>query len=848
MPLAASAHPPANSRHETPSLVLTPYMDVAVDAMHGVSCQLGGGGAALEVRATGHPSGHRLCVFLRSDSRKLSAASQQAVSCPLRRRYVAPDIEFCGCLELEHLPKSGELPVLVEVPLLVQSHEAGCLAATRPDEAPTCLAVCGFRPVVMDEFHFLAEPERGWAWQVPLVELPQAQFVIMSATLGDVTGLAKDLTRRTGRETAVIGGVTRPVPLTYRWSLAPVHETIAEIIETHQAPVYIVHPTQGAAVEQAAALLSQGVVRKHGAAVPDELKQALAGFPFAGGFGATLSKLLRGGIGVHHAGMLPRYRRLVEQLAQRGLLAVICGTDTLGVGINVPIRTVLFSSLTKFDGRRQRVLRSREFHQIAGRAGRAGFDPIGYVVAQAPEHEVENARILARHQGDEKKLRSVRRKKPPEGFVNYTEATFNKLIDSVPEQLHARMRISHALLLNLLQRNEETSIAVTRLIDSTHPEPKARRAMLRRAVGLGRSLLRAEVATRLPDPTPGGRRYELNVDLQRDFALNQPLSAFALSVIETLDPASADYALDVVSVIEATLEDPRVLLLAQQFKARGQAVAEMKADGWDYEERMDALEEVTWPQPLAELLERAHIEYSVRHPWLSETPVSPKSVVRDMYSQGMTFGEYVAHYKLQRTEGLLLRYLTDAYRALRQSIPEGLRTDDLEDLITWLGETTRLVDSSLLDEWNELAALAGVPAEQRAEAAPPARPVTGNGRAFRVMVRNAMWRRVELCADDDVDALAALTSGDPMTRQRWDDALGNYWDEHEDIGVGADARGPAFFIVEEHRGGRLWEVRQIIDDPAGNRDWSIFATVDLDASDTAGELMLKTLDFSRLDG
>jgi hypothetical protein len=410
------------------------------------------------------------------------------------------------------------------------------------------------------------------------------------------------------------------------------------------------------------------------------------------------------------------------------------------------------------------------------------------------------------------------------------------------------MRISHALLLNLLQRDEETAIAVARLIDSTNPEPKARRAMLRRAAGLGRSLLRAEVITRLPEPTPGGRRYRLNVDLQRDFALNQPLSAFALAVVETLDPDSPDYALDVVSVIEATLEDPRVVLLAQQFRARGQAVAEMKADGWDYEERMEALEEITWPQPLAELLERAHIEYSVAHPWLSETPVSPKSVVRDMYTQGMTFGEYVAHYKLQRTEGLLLRYLADAYRALRQSIPEGLRTEELEDLIAWLGEITRLVDSSLLDEWTELATLAGVPVEQRAEAAPPARPVTGNERAFRVMVRNAMWRRVELCADDDVDGLATLTSGDPMTRQRWDDALGDYWDEHEHIGVSADARGPAFFIVEPRRGGRLWEVRQIIDDPAGNRDWSISATVDLNACDEAGELVLRTVDFSRLDG
>ena len=743
--------------------------------------------------------------------------------------------------------------------------------------------------VVMDEFHFLAEPERGWAWQVPLVELPQAQFVIMSATLGDVTELAGDLTRRTGRETAVIGGATRPVPLTYRWSLAPLHETIAEIVETHQAPVYIVHPTQGAAVEQAMALLSQGVVRKAGAAVPEELKQAITGFPFAGGFGATLSKLLRGGIGVHHAGMLPRYRRLVEQLAQRGLLAVICGTDTLGVGINVPIRTVLFSSLTKFDGRRQRVLRSREFHQIAGRAGRAGFDSIGNVVAQAPEHEVENARILAKHQGDEKKLRSVRRKKPPEGFVNYTQATFTKLIDSSPEQLHARMRISHALLLNLLQRDEETSAAVIRLIDSTDPEPKARRAMLRRAAGLGRSLLRAGVITRLPEPTPGGRRYRLNVDLQRDFALNQPLSAFALAVVETLDPGSPDYALDVVSVIEATLEDPRVVLLAQQFRARGQAVAEMKADGWDYEERMEALEEITWPQPLGELLTPALETYKQANPWIAEYELSPKSVVRDMVENAMTFSDLISRYELGRSEGVVLRYLTDAYRALRQVVPEEHRTSEVDELIDWLGALVRAVDSSLLDEWEALGAAQSGRTEEAADLMAGNRleaddsmgsggpagverafgadadggvAFTRNLHAFRVAVRRDMFRRVELMARDDVEGLGRLDGSSGWGEARWDDVLARYWDEHDWIGTDTAARAVALAPLDEApddialaaagvserlrealeaSGRRVWLATQVLDDPDGDHDWRLTALVDLAECDRENEAVVHML-------
>ena len=695
--------------------------------------------------------------------------------------------------------------------------------------------------VVMDEFHFLADRDRGWAWQVPLVELPQAQFVIMSATLGDMSETADALEKRTGRPATIIGGAVRPVPLVYSWATTPVHETIQRLIDERQAPVYVVHSTQGSAVDRAQALLSSGIVdRSHRA----ELVDALRGFRFSGGFGKTLNTLLHAGIAVHHAGMLPRYRRLVETLAQRGLLTVICGTDTLGVGINVPIRTVVFAALTKFDGRRTRVLRSREFHQISGRAGRPGFDTVGYVVAQAPEHEVENTRILAKFAGDEKKLRSVRRKKPPEGFVNFTEATFTKLVESEPEPLHARMRVTHAMLLNLLQRDEDTGTALASLIDSCGTERPARQRLLRRAAAMGRSLLRAGVVVRLDEPTPGGRRYALAVDLQHNFALNQPLSAFALAAMAELDTEAPGYALDVVSVIEATLENPMVILLAQQFKARGEAVAELKADGYDYEERQELLDEVSWPRPLVDLLEAVHTRELAAHPWLAESPVNPKSVVRDLYERAMTFGEYTAFYRLQRSEGLLLRYLSDAYRALRQTVPESLRTEDLEDLVEWLGEVTRLTDSSLLDEWESLAGLSSHEPGEEVEPRPP-QAVTSNVRAFRVLVRNAMFRRVELAASDDVEGLAALEPGGAMTRTRWDEALGQYWDEHEVLPTDADARGPGLLVVTEN--GRTWDLRQIIDDPDGNHDWSITAQVDLDECDEAGELVLRTLDFTRLD-
>lgn len=698
--------------------------------------------------------------------------------------------------------------------------------------------------VVMDEFHYISDRDRGWAWQVPLVELPQTQFVIMSATLGDVSELAAGLEKRTGRPSSIIGGALRPVPLVYSWALTPIHETISELIAAHQAPIYIVHATQGGAVDRAAALLSSGIVdRQHRA----ELVAALRGFRFAGGFGKTLSKLLHAGIAVHHAGMLPRYRRLVETLAQRGLLTVICGTDTLGVGINVPIRTVLFAALSKFDGRRSRLLRSREFHQIAGRAGRPGFDTVGYVVAQAPDHEVENTRILAKFADDAKKLKSVRRKKPAEGQVNYTEASFTKLIESTPEQLRAQLRVTHAMLLNLLQRDEDTAAAFVAILDASVTDRKVRQRHLRRAAAMGRSLINSGVVSRLEAPTSGGRRYGLAVDLQENFALNQPLSALALAAVAELDDESDTYALDVVSVIESTLENPMVILMAQQFKAKGEAVAELKADGYDYDERMELLDQVSWPRPLAEMLEHVYLRELATHPWLAESPISPKSIVRDQFERAMTFAEYVAFYKLQRSEGLLLRYLSDAYRALRQTVPEAARSEELGDLIEWLGEVTRLTDSSLLDEWSALTSLSGSPADL-GEAPPPTRTVTGNARAFKVLVRNAMFRRLELAAADDVDALAELETGPgtQMTRARWDESLGQYWDEHDELPTDADARGPRFLVVEE--AGRQWQVRQIVDDPDQNHDWSISVRIDLDECDEAGELIVHTLGFDRLDG
>ncbi|MEV0372866.1 DUF3516 domain-containing protein [Streptomyces sp. NPDC050636] len=697
--------------------------------------------------------------------------------------------------------------------------------------------------VVMDEFHFYAEPDRGWAWQIPLLELPQAQFILMSATLGDMSRFEEDLARRTGKPTAVVRSATRPVPLSYEYRTTPMTETLTELLETHQSPVYIVHFTQAAAVERAQALMSINMCTR---AEKDEIAQLIGNFRFTTKFGRNLSRYVRHGIGVHHAGMLPKYRRLVEKLAQAGLLKVICGTDTLGVGVNVPIRTVLFTALTKYDGTRVRTLRAREFHQIAGRAGRAGFDTAGFVVAQAPEHVVENEKALAKAGDDPKKRRKVVRKKAPEGFVNWGENTFEKLIASDPEALTSRFRVTHAMLLSVIARPGDAFKAMRRLLEDNHEPRRNQLRHIRRAIAIYRSLLDGGIVEQLKEPDAEGRIVRLTVDLQQDFALNQPLSTFALAAFDLLDPESPSYALDMVSVVESTLDDPRQILAAQQNKARGEAVAQMKADGVEYEDRMERLMDVEYPKPLDELLSHAYNLYRRSHPWVGDHPLSPKSVIRDMYERAMTFTEFTSFYELARTEGIVLRYLASAYKALDHTVPDDLKSEDFQDIIAWLGEMVRQVDSSLLDEWEQLANPEEETADEAAERADQVRPVTANARAFRVLVRNAMFRRVELAALDKVEELGEMDADSGWDVDAWGDAMDAYWDEYDELGTGPDARGPKLLQIEEDAEHGLWKVRQTFADPNGDHDWGISAEVDLAASDEEGRAVVRVTDVGQL--
>jgi superfamily II RNA helicase len=696
--------------------------------------------------------------------------------------------------------------------------------------------------VVMDEFHFYSDPDRGWAWQVPLLGLPRVQFVLMSATLGDVTSIADDLSRRTARSTAVVTGVERPVPLHYFYETTPVHETVDELLNTHQAPVYIVHFSQAAALERAQALASAKVATRQ---QRDAIAELIGEFRFTTSFGKTLSRLIRMGIGVHHAGMLPKYRRLVEQLAQRGLLRVICGTDTLGVGINVPIRTVLFTALTKYDGTKMRQLNAREFHQIAGRAGRAGYDTAGTVVVQAPEHETDNLKAIEKAGDDPKKKRKIIRKKAPEGFVSWGEPSFRRLVEAEPETLTSSMQMTSAMLINVIARGGDVYANVHSLVFDNHEPWKRQLTLARRALGIYKTLREAGIVEQTPVAGQPDR-IRLTVDVQPNFALNQPLSPFALAAFELLDPEAPTYSLDMISIVEATLDDPRPVLSGQQFVARGEAVAAMKREGIDYDERMALLEEVTHPKPLDELLTYAFNTYKASQPWIADFELRPKSVVRDMYERAMSFGEFIAFYKLARSEGVVLRYLSDAYRATRQTIPDEAKTEDLLDLIEWLGELVRQVDSSLLDEWEELIHpdLAAHEANAVAVAPPAPRRLTTNVRAFRILVRNELFRRVQLAALEHYDELGALDGVNGFNSNVWAEAMDGYYAEHDEVLTGAQARSSALLILDE--GAAVWTARQIFDDPAGDHDWGISATVDLAASDEAGEAVVQVTGVNRL--
>jgi len=678
--------------------------------------------------------------------------------------------------------------------------------------------------VVMDEFHYYGDRTRGWAWQVPLLEMPRARFLLMSATLGDTSGLQAALRARTGRRTVLVANAPRPVPLDFEYRETPLHVSLTELLAAAKTPAYLVHFTQAAATEAAQNLTSIDVLTR---AEKDAVKAAVGGFRFDSPFGNDLRRFVHHGIGVHHAGMLPKYRLLVEKLAQQGLLKLICGTDTLGVGINVPIRTVLFTQLCKYDGERVRVLSVRDFQQIAGRAGRQGFDVAGSVWVQAPEHVVENLRAEAKAAADPTRKKKVVKKKPPEfGYAAWDRNTMERLVGGRPEPLQSSFAVTHAMLLELLDRPGDGCAAVRHLLLHNDEPRKAQRRHIRRAIAIYRSLLAAGILEKLDHPDEYGRTIRVNLDLQAEFRLNQPLSPFVVEMLDRLDHEADTFPLDVLSVVESVIENPTVVLQRQLDHIKQETLTRLKSEGVEYEDRMRILADLEWPKPLREPLYEAFNRFRAVHPWAGDDNVRPKSVARELFEEAMTFREYIGYYGLKRSEGVLLRYLSDVYKALVQNVPDWHRTDELDELVDWLGETVRGVDSSLLDEWERLRD-PDLSSEQLAEATAAETgeyDVTANRRAFAVLVRNAAFAWVQALARGDASRLPAGAL----------DAITPYLDEFDEIRTDAVARQRRWWQFDPDSG----EVVQQLVDPEEYGEWRILAHVDWEASRREGTAVL----------
>jgi len=704
--------------------------------------------------------------------------------------------------------------------------------------------------VVADEFHFYADPQRGWAWQVPLLELTHVQFLLMSATLGPTRRFTDDLEARTGRPAVTVAGSERPVPLITEYRETPLHESVDELLRSDRAPVYIVHFTQQAAAEKAQDLCSLDVLTKDEKAA---VRAEVGGFRFDTPIGKDLRRFIGHGIGLHHAGLLPRYRLLMEKLAQAGLLKMICGTDTLGVGVNVPIRTVLFTQLCKYDGTTTRLLSNREFQQVAGRAGRRGFDDEGHVWVQAPPHWIENRRAEQKVAADPGRKKKLVKKKPPDrGYSHWNEETFDRFVVGRPEPLESSFDVTHQMVLNVLSRPGDGGAALKRLLLDNHEPRKRQRRHIRKAIGVYRSLRAAGIVEELDEPDDEGRRVRIGVDLQDQFALHQPLSLFALEVIPELDVDEPGHALDVLSVVESVLENPGVVQAAQVNRLKSELVARLKMEGVEYEERMDRLAEVRPPRPLAEFLYGTFDVFRSHHPWVGDENVKPKSVAREMFEFGYGFRDYIGHHGLKRSEGTVLRYLTDAYKGLVQNVPPMARTDEVADLEAWLGATVRQVDSSLLEEWERLRNPNGTDTfDGAASPTPDDRPdVTAEPRAFRVMVRNEVFRWVQLLARREHAALAEVPAfGD----QAWAaeavaEAIAPYWDDFAEIPTDAHARGAGFFVLDDSggTGSDAWPVTQTIADPDGFHEWVLEGTVDLATSREEGRAVVTLKAIRRL--
>jgi superfamily II DNA/RNA helicase len=715
------------------------------------------------------------------------------------------------------------------------NHDAPIICCTTEVLANMALrrgAALPVRYVVLDEFHFYADRERGVAWQIPLITLRDARFLLMSATLGNTAIIEARLREFTGRDVAHVHAGERPVPLDFEYRETPLHETVEFLLRAGKSPIYVVNFTQRECAERAQGLTSANIASRE---EKRQIADALAEFRFDTGYGKELRRFVGHGIGVHHAGLLPKYRLLVERLAQQGLLKVIFGTDTLGVGVNIPIRTVLFTKLCKFDGEKVAILSVREFNQIAGRAGRKGFDDQGSVVCQAPEHVIENLRIAARAGGaGGRKRKAVKKRAPTHGFVPWNRDTFEKLIERPPELLESRFDVSHGMLVNVFQREAEAGgeasgyLALLDLVDRSHASDASKSRLRRRAAALFRSLRRAGIVEIARDPDTGRPEARVDAGLQLDFSLHNTLSLYLVDALGALDPESPTYPLEVLTLVEAILESPRVILQAQVSKAKRELLAQLKAEGVPYEDRIRQLEDVTHPKPGAEFIYATFHIFAETHPWVGDENIQPKSIAREIYEGYQGFGDYVRDYGLARSEGVLLRYLSQVHNALVKSVPVGARTDAVFDVIAFFRTLLVGVDSSLVEAWETLLhPELGPPRELRE--AEPRFDLAQEPRLLAARARSEIHVVVRaLAAGDYAAAEAAVLQDpdDPWDADRFESALAPFFAEYDRIVFTPDARQARYTHIKP-AAPRKWDLYQVLVDPEGDGLWAVEGEIDL---------------------
>ena len=778
----------------------------------------------------------------------LCAGQRSVYTCPIKALVNEKFLSLCRDFGPENVGMmTGDASVNPHAPVLC------CTAEILANIALTRGAHAEVSAVIMDEFHYYSDVERGYAWQVPLLTLPQARFLLMSATLGSTDFFERELTRVTGAPSLTVRSDRRPVPLAFEYSETPLAERVSQLLLAQRAPVYLVHFTQRAAAEAAQALMSLPICTK---AEKATLATALEAVKFNSPYGKDMKRWLRHGIGVHHAGLLPKYRILVEQLAQKGLLKLICGTDTLGVGINVPIRTVLFTQLWKYDGKKAAILSVRDFRQVSGRAGRAGFDDQGYVIVQAPEHFIENKRAEEKAAADPAKKKKLVKQRAPEGSVSWDAKTFERLRTAAPEELSSHFDVSHGMLLLVLSRDSDGCRALRDLINDCHETPTKKRALRQRAWQLFRALVERKIIEFIPRE-PSGRRLRVNLELQDDFSLHQALSLYLIDTLPLLERESPDYPFDVLTLCEAIVEDPEQILRRQVDKQKGLKIEEWKAAGIPYEERMAKLEEVEHPKPLREFLYETFNTFAAAHPWVEQENVRPKSIAREMFERYQSFADYVRDYGLERSEGLLLRHLMQVWKVLSQTVPAAAKTEAVVEMEEYFRELIRGIDSSLLDEWERLKNPDFVAIELEAKPARPASfDLTRDTAAFRRLVRVGVLGFLQDVAARDWEAarlrLAAPTATvDDETvslveSRRIEKEFQPYFDARGRFRLDPEGRAlkHTHFLetsAAHAEAGEILDVAQILADPEASNDWEARFEVLLDSSRRENRVVLQFL-------